>query len=496
MGLWDMDKHVLDRVELDRKVRFEQMMQGGSQAIFVLLTTPVWALLIAYAFSGVYPILGAVSFDNLAIWVGLVSASCLYGLGQMAWSQMRLQGHPGDDPHLHQLGGYAMAVAINTAWGASVWLLWIDGNGANHLFLTVMAICAVVNAIIARGGNFTLFLCAVVPLFVVTQARWMTGESPLASLYIVLNPLWMLWISIQMRNICRQTEAATRARFENEALADALIYARDEAERSRKYAEHANATKTAFLANMSHELRTPLNAILGFSEIINTEALGPAARDKYRDYAGDILTSGKHLLSLINDLLDIAKIEAGKLEVTPQWVDASRAVRECVHLMETRAGEGGVALSWSVATDAPRLFADERALRQILFNLVSNAIKFTPQDGRVEVRVARHGDFAVLTVEDTGCGIPKDQIDRVFLPFEQIDNRYAATAGGTGLGLTLVKALSELHGGTCSIESDVGQGTQVHVRFPLPKAPALVGGGTGSPTVSHFPARPAAGQAS
>jgi two-component system cell cycle sensor histidine kinase PleC len=181
------------------------------------------------------------------------------------------------------------------------------------------------------------------------------------------------------------------------------------------------------------------------------------------------------LLSLINDLLDIAKIEAGKLEVSPQWVDAPRMVRDCVHLMDTRAREGNVKLSWTVSADAPRLFADERALRQIVFNLVSNAIKFTPQHGRVEVRVNRQDDFTVLTVEDTGCGIPKDQIERVFLPFEQIDNRYAATAGGTGLGLTLVKALTELHGGSCSLDSDTGQGTRVHVRLPLPKAPALVG---------------------
>jgi two-component system cell cycle sensor histidine kinase PleC len=261
-------------------------------------------------------------------------------------------------------------------------------------------------------------------------------------------------------------------------LAEALIAARDEAERSRKYAEHANATKTAFLANMSHELRTPLNAILGFSEIINTEALGPNAKERYRDYAGDIMTSGRHLLSLINDLLDIAKIEAGKLEVAPQWNDASRLVRECLHLMETRAGERRIRLTWAVAQDSTRIFADDRALRQILFNLVSNAIKFTPERGSVEVRVTRKGEDAVLTVEDTGCGIAKDQVERVFLPFEQIDNRYAATAGGTGLGLTLVKALSELHGGRCYLESEEGQGTQVHVHFPLPKAPSLVEGAT------------------
>lgn len=472
-----MDKSAIDRTELDRKVRLEQMVQGGSQAMLVMLTTPVWALLIAFACSGVYPLLGTVRFENLLLWVVLVGASCAFGIGQTFWSRAKLREQTTYDLRSYQYGTYVVVAAVNSAWAASVWLLWQDGNSVNHLLLTVLVICAVVNAIIGRGGNFGQFLCAIVPLFAIAQLKWMTGDSPLASLFVILNPLWTIWIAVQMRNICAQSEAAARARFENEALADALIHARDEADRSRKYAEHANATKTAFLANMSHELRTPLNAILGFSEIINTEALGPTARDKYRDYAGDILSSGKHLLSLINDLLDIAKIEAGKLEVAPQWIDANRMVRECMHLMETRAAEGGVKLSWTVSADAPRLFADERAVRQILFNLVSNAIKFTPDGGRVEVRAWRQDDVSVLTVEDTGCGIPRDQIERVFLPFEQIDNRYAATAGGTGLGLTLVKALTELHGGTCVLESDAGQGTQVHIRLPVPKAPALVGCG-------------------
>lgn len=492
-----MHTRAIDQAELDRKVRLEQMLQGGSQSILVLLTTPVWAVLIAYAFSGVFPLLGDVPAANLFLWVVLVFAASAHGVFQMIWAHFALKGQSDPEPAPYQFGGYVVSATTNAAWALSIWLLWTDGNAANHLFLVVVTLCAVVTAITQRGGNFTLYLSATLPLLVISQSKWMTGDSPLATLYAVLTPLWVAWLSIQMRDICARSESATRARFENEALADALIYARDEAERSRKYAEHANATKTAFLANMSHELRTPLNAILGFSEIINTEALGASARDKYRDYAGDILTSGRHLLSLINDLLDIAKIEAGKLEVSPQWIDAGRMVRECVHLMETRAGEGGVTLSWSVAGDAPRLFVDERALRQIVFNLVSNAIKFTPSGGRVEVRIARRDDDAVLTVEDTGCGIPKEQIDRVFLPFEQIDNRYAATAGGTGLGLTLVKALTELHGGSCSLESEEGQGTQVHVRFPLPKAPSLVGGAQSvAAMIGHAHLRPTAGQAS
>jgi two-component system cell cycle sensor histidine kinase PleC len=471
-----MDQHAIDANALNRRIQLEQIKAAAGPALLVLATTPLWALLIASAFTGTVPVIGEVPFANLALWVGLITVTCVYGILQGIWSDQRMAAAPDADLSEHLFAGNLTVALVNTAWGSCYFLLWVDGNAANHLFITVLFICAVITSLISRGTSFTHYLCAIVPLGLIAQFQWMTASSPLSTLYIVLTPLWLLWLTAQMRGICNHSESAMRARFEKEALAEALIHARDEAERSRKFAEHANATKTAFLANMSHELRTPLNAILGFSEIINTEALGPSARDKYRDYAGDILTSGRHLLSLINDLLDIAKIEAGKLEVTPQWIEAARAVRECVHLMETRADEQKVHLSWSVAPDTPRIFADERAVRQILFNLVSNAIKFTPAGGRVEVRVTRRDDLAILTIEDTGCGIPKDQIDRVFLPFEQIDNRYAATAGGTGLGLTLVRALSELHGGRCVLESEPGQGTQVHVMFPIPAAPALVGG--------------------
>jgi two-component system cell cycle sensor histidine kinase PleC len=478
-----MDHQSISSQELDHRVQLEQLEAGRALSMLLLMTAPIWSILIAAAFSGAFPVVGQAPIANLVMWVALVAMACLHGLYQTHWASGQLQA--GADPNTIQTGVVVSAWIVNTAWGSSFFLLWVDGNAANHLFLTIVLMAAVVNAIISRGTSFAQYLAAAVPLALITQTQWMTGESALSMVFGIMSPLWFLMLTVQMRGICRQSESAARARIEKEHLAEALIQARDEAERSRKFAEHANATKTAFLANMSHELRTPLNAILGFSEIINTEALGPAAQHKYRDYAGDILTSGRHLLSLINDLLDIAKIEAGKLEVSPQWIEAARAVRECVHLMETRAGEQGVHLTWSVAADMPRIFADERALRQILFNLVSNAIKFTPHDGRVEVRIARRDGFAVLTVEDTGCGIPKDQVERVFLPFEQIDNSYAATAGGTGLGLTLVKALSELHGGACALESELGQCTQVHVSFPIPAAPSLIAGTTAERGTTH-----------
>jgi two-component system cell cycle sensor histidine kinase PleC len=248
---------------------------------------------------------------------------------------------------------------------------------------------------------------------------------------------------------------------------------RDDALKKRFEAETANASKTAFLANMSHELRTPLNAILGFSEIIAQECFGPVGSRRYQDYANDIHSSGAHLLSLINDLLDVAKIEAGRMEISPHPLDAGHAFDVALKLAGNNASAKGQTLKIAVEPSCPPLYADERALKQILINLVSNAVKFTPTGGRIDVRAskARDGGFQIM-VRDNGPGIPRDKLDKIFTPFSQVDNRYDRQAGGTGLGLALVRGLAELHGGRAWIESDEGAGCTAYVVLPV-KAPVL-----------------------
>jgi two-component system cell cycle sensor histidine kinase PleC len=224
---------------------------------------------------------------------------------------------------------------------------------------------------------------------------------------------------------------------------------------------------------MSHELRAPLNAILGFSEIIAQECFGPVGSQRYRDYAGDIHASGAHLLSLINDLLDVAKIEAGRMDIAPHALDAARIFDIALKLISTKAREKDQSLVIRVEETAPPLFADERAVKQILINLVSNAVKFTPSGGRIEVIGGRgaHGDFQIL-VRDNGPGIPRDKLSTIFTPFSQVDNRFDRQAGGTGLGLALVKGLAELHGGRAWLESDFGRGCSVFVSLPIKRAQA------------------------
>ncbi len=236
---------------------------------------------------------------------------------------------------------------------------------------------------------------------------------------------------------------------------------------AKDVADAASRTKSEFLANMSHELRTPLNAIMGFSEVIKNQMFGQVGVPQYVDYAGDIYASGAHLLEIINDILDLSKVEAGKLEVTEERLDL-RAVAESVfQLVKGRADEGGVTLMHDIADELPRLYADKRKLKQMLLNLLSNAIKFTHQCGAVDLfaGVAEDGGIE-LRIRDTGIGIAADQIDHVLAPFGQVDSALAREHQGTGLGLPLVKALVELHGGHLTFDSEPGVGTNISLCFP------------------------------
>jgi two-component system cell cycle sensor histidine kinase PleC len=225
---------------------------------------------------------------------------------------------------------------------------------------------------------------------------------------------------------------------------------------------------------MSHELRTPLNAVIGFSEMIEGQTLGPIGTPRYLEYARDIHSAGSHLLSLISDILDVAKIETGKMEVQPDWLDARRVIGGALALLNERVRAKNQRMMVSIADDAPQLYADARAFKQILINLVSNAVKFTPAKGRITVRGTRTPDGGFdLCVEDNGPGIPAEFVERLFKPFARLDNRYDRAEGGTGLGLSLVRGLAELHGGRAWIDSDKGRGVRAHVYFPVGNSAAL-----------------------
>ncbi|MGE5147721.1 MAG: sensor histidine kinase, partial [Candidatus Eiseniibacteriota bacterium] len=215
------------------------------------------------------------------------------------------------------------------------------------------------------------------------------------------------------------------------------------------------------------ELRTPLNAIIGFAEMMEMEVFGDLGNDHYREYISDIHHSGQHLLNLINDILDVSKVEAGKIELRESDIDVADVIASCVRLMTERAATGQVSIELDVPRDLPALYADEHRVKQILLNLLSNGVKFTPPSGTVTVRVRadRMQGFAIEVI-DTGIGIAAKDIPRAFEPFVQIDSALNRKAEGTGLGLPLSRALMNLHGGTLDLISEAGKGTNVRIAFP------------------------------
>ena len=231
-------------------------------------------------------------------------------------------------------------------------------------------------------------------------------------------------------------------------------------------AEAANHAKSEFLANMSHELRTPLNAINGFSEIMAGEMFGPLGHQRYREYAGDILASGQHLLALINDILDMSKIEAGKMTMHFEPLQLDEVVDDALRLVRQRAEKGRLKLK-SHLVKLPDIEADYRALKQILLNLLTNAVKFTPEGGTITISAAVTESFVHIQVSDTGIGIAKKDIDRLARPFEQIESQMSKTREGTGLGLALTKSLIEMHAGRFEVDSTLGKGTVITVTLPL-----------------------------
>jgi len=233
-------------------------------------------------------------------------------------------------------------------------------------------------------------------------------------------------------------------------------------------AEEANRSKSEFLANMSHELRTPLNAINGFSEIMQKEMFGPLGDDRYLEYVGDILSSGQHLLNLINDILDMSKIESGKMTLSVETIYCDELIDQCLRLVRGKAVESSVQLVLNLQ-EVPDIEADPRALKQILLNVLSNAIKFTLEGG--EVTMNTHIDTntggVIFEITDTGIGISQEDLPKLCTPFSQIESQHSKSHKGSGLGLALTKSLVELHGGEFIMESELGIGTTVTIKLPL-----------------------------
>lgn len=313
-------------------------------------------------------------------------------------------------------------------------------------------------------------ITSTLPFAAVSLWHGTSASVVMAALILFFNALGLS----AARTTGRMITSEMRLKIENDALVQdlrkanrAAEAARLEAEKTRAKAEDASRVKSEFLANMSHELRTPLNAIIGFSEMIMKQLLGENAGDRYKSYAQHIHASGQHLLKLVNDILDLSKLEAGNLELSEDRVDIAQLIDDCVSLISGQAKDKGIAIAVDLPVRLPRLLADELRLKQILLNLLSNAVKFSAAGPAVTVAAKRTEAGGIsLSVIDRGIGMRTQDIPVALQPFRQVDNTITRRYEGTGLGLPLAKILVERHGGTLALTSALGVGTTVTATFP------------------------------
>jgi len=341
------------------------------------------------------------------------------------------------------------------------------------ILLIAMAASTVITAHLS-GALLLTFVGAIVAYYVAMGWR----PPPLELIMASLLPVSLAYFTYVASRMNRSTRQVLSFRTEKDGLIAELETANSISDEARRRAEEANLAKSRFLASMSHELRTPLNAILGFSEVMANEVLGPMSSPTYKEYARDIHDSGKHLLDLINEILDLSRIEAGRYQMNEEPMHLLDTIEECCHMMELRARGKQIRITQQFEQDLPRLFADERAVRQIGLNLLSNAIKFTPTGGEVRVRVGwTAGGGQYVAIKDNGPGIPEDEIPVVLSAFGQGSIAIKSAEQGTGLGLPIVQGLVAMHDGDFQLHSKLREGTEVIVIFPasrvMEELPAL-----------------------
>ena len=339
-------------------------------------------------------------------------------------------------------------------------------EGSNTFMLFVMLLVVALSSMLASSVPIAVF-ASTTPVSAAVALDFALQANLHDYVLSVMALTAQAYFSLLTHRLYSTMLATLEARAEKDALIGELETSKAISDEARRRAEAANVAKSRFLAQMSHELRTPLNAILGFSEVMQSEIFGPHSVAAYKDYSGDIHNSGVHLLGLINEILDLSRIEAGRYELNEEAVTLAHVAAECSHLLQIRAKNRSLTVHDVFEADMPRLWADERAIRQICLNLLSNAIKFTPPGGEIWLKVgwtASGGQY--LSVKDTGPGIPEEEIPIVLASFGQGSNSIKSAEQGAGLGLPIAKSLVDLHGGTFTLKSKLRIGTEVIITFP------------------------------
>jgi two-component system cell cycle sensor histidine kinase PleC len=415
-----------------------------------------WVVVVMVVSSGYFPTIAPGITTGLVIWSAyqIFVAFCMH-MAMKAW----MPGNPTGWWGMPRREGYiGLHMLVGLGWGAFPFVSLHPGS-IPALAATAVVMISVSAVQTARlSPHPPTYIAATLSLFLVGMPALAMWGSELGLIFSIAAPLWIFMVSTAALSLSNRIGQMIETRLENERLAAGFAIARDEA----LAASHA---KSAFLANMSHELRTPLNAIIGFSDVMKTGLFGEL-NGRYQEYAEDIFGSGSHLLALVNDLLDLARIEAGRMGIEPQVFDAAEVLDQVSRFVELKAAGKRQTITLDIEPGAELLNADPRAFKQIALNLAANAVKFTQEGGRIAIALSSRGSSAVLKISDNGPGIPASKLTSIFNPFERVDDTYSGASGGTGLGLALVQALAKLHGGHPRIDSQLGQGTAVSVHLP------------------------------
>jgi len=398
---------------------------------------------------------------TLAIWFGIVIAGLI---------PMQIIGHAflkrQPDPDEMQVWRRRIVIAnafFTICWSTLAPLFWVHGDSFNQVLVILVLACTLAGDTALMSASRPLSATGSVVYGAAIVALPLSEGGAIYNTLALVALCYMLYMYYLSRQVHNTARSMLELRYDKNDLIEALERSKHESDIARLRAEAASRSKSEFLANMSHELRTPLNAIIGFSEMIHSGGFA----HKTEEYSKLIRDSGHHLLTLINDILDLAKIEAGRMTLHETDLDVRVLVADCLTLMAGRAQGGWITLHNEVPADCPGLRADERAMKQILLNLVSNAVKFTPPEGKVTVSANMQSDGGLaITVLDNGMGIAEADQKRVFENFGQGRHDVVTSDKGTGLGLPIVKGLVEAHGGRVTLQSAVGEGTRVTLTMP------------------------------
>lgn len=447
------------RPPAERDFEYELLFMFARNELVASLAVPILAIVVAVTLLSWSPA------EQLLLWLATIFIS----KGILLALCRQFQKQPRSEVDIEQWRRNIVAAEFlyGVTWASVAFIEFPANSQSAYFFLFAALIVVTAIRILFAATVLPILHAGTVPITSALVIRFvLTGEPYywiMAAVAVGIHLYFVFLVKELQANVISMLDY----RADKERLIFELEQAKAASDDARRRAEAANMAKSKFLANMSHELRTPLNAILGFSEVMKGEMLGQMQNDTYKSYASDIHASGQHLLKLINDILDLSRIEAGRYDLREEAVDLHELAAESHRLLQLKADAKHIVVRERFRAGVPPIWADKRAVHQICLNLLSNALKFTPANGSVVLRtgVTRKGE-PYLAVADSGPGIPEAEIPQVLASFGQGSLALEMSEGGTGLGLPIVKGLVEIHGGRFELRSKVGKGTEAIVIFP------------------------------